>query len=88
MLYTSNIIAHNHHTHNGFNVFLHLYIYNAYRSHFNSEAELNEYVTRLPGVPFSVPNRCLSGEESRSIEEEAQKTVNRVVEEFRRFKGT
>ncbi len=55
-------------------------------SRFNNEDEMTEYLSGLGGVPLSVPSRCLSSEESKKIEEEAEKTVSKVVNEFRSFK--
>lgn len=53
---------------------------------FSNEQELDDFIQRIPGVPLSKPPRCLSPNESASIEEECKKKVDRIVEEFRRFK--
>jgi hypothetical protein len=53
---------------------------------FGSETELNDFVQRIPGAPLPVPQRSFSPAESQRIESESRKRVERVVEEFRRYK--
>ena len=53
---------------------------------FSAEDELRDYVQRLPGAPLTIPNKCLTTHESAKIENESARKVERVVEEFRRFK--
>lgn len=53
---------------------------------FNSEQDLEDFIQRVPGVPLTCPTRCLSSEESNRIMDESKKRIERIVEEFRRFK--
>ena len=53
---------------------------------FGSEQELVEFVQRIPGAPLTIPQRSFSPAESQRVESEARKRVERVVEEFRRYK--
>eukprot|EP01035_Chromulina_nebulosa_P017343 gene17343-22889_t len=53
---------------------------------FTSEQELDEFIQRVPGVPLTKPHRSLSSIESKLIEEESKKRVDKIIEEFRRFK--
>ena len=53
---------------------------------FGSEQELLDFVQRIPGAPLSIPQRSFSPAESQRIESESRKRVERVVEEFRRYK--
>ena len=53
---------------------------------FSTEDELDDFVARLPGVPLEKPRACLTVQESSAVEVEAQRKVERIVEEFRRYK--
>ncbi len=53
---------------------------------FASPQALDEYIKRHPGAPLKCPPRCLSSEDSAIIEKTAQMKVDRIVEDFRRFK--
>lgn len=53
---------------------------------FNSDTELNEYIQRVRGVPLVCPTSCMSLEESKHILADCEAKVERVVEEFRRYK--
>jgi len=53
---------------------------------FTTEDELDDFVARLPGVPLEKPATCLTVQESVNVETEAQRKVERIVEEFRRYK--
>ena len=55
-------------------------------SSFKSEEDLLEFIARVPGKPLIVPPRCLSPEESGMIESSSRDRVERITEEFRRFK--
>jgi hypothetical protein len=50
------------------------------------EQELLDFIQRIPGVPLVVPSKCLSVEESHRILEDSNRRIERIVEEFRRFK--
>ena len=51
----------------------------------NAQA-LEDFIIRQPGQPLTSPPRCLSSEDSKRIETEASARVDKVVEEFRRYK--
>ena len=53
---------------------------------FNNDEDLDDFVQRIPGVPLQKPHRSLTPTESSTIETECKKKVERIVEEFRRFK--
>jgi hypothetical protein len=53
---------------------------------FNSEQDLVDFVSRIPGAPLTIPPRSLSSTESLQIENEAKIIVDKVVEDFRRYK--
>lgn len=53
---------------------------------FNSEDDLSDFIQNIPGAPITIPERCLTNQESSTIELESKKRVDRIVEEFRRFK--
>jgi hypothetical protein len=53
---------------------------------FNSEQDLVDFVSRIPGAPLTIPPRSLSSTESLQIENEAKSIVDKVVEDFRRYK--
>ena len=53
---------------------------------FNNDEDLDDFVQRIPGVPLQKPHRSLTPAESSHIESECKKKVDRIVEEFRRFK--
>lgn len=53
---------------------------------FNSEQDLVDFVSRIPGAPLTIPPRSLSSAESLQIENEAKSIVDKVVEDFRRYK--
>ena len=53
---------------------------------FKSEDALEEFIVRVPGKPLVAPPNCLLPEESKRIQTEAHGTVERITEEFRKFK--
>mmetsp|Transcript_22680 Transcript_22680/g.37843 ORF Transcript_22680/g.37843 Transcript_22680/m.37843 type:complete len:439 (-) Transcript_22680:412-1728(-) len=53
---------------------------------FENDQELDDFIQRIPGIPLTCPPRCLSAEESNLIMEESKRRVERIVEEFRRYK--
>ena len=53
---------------------------------FNSEEDLTDFIQRIPGAPLSKPHRCLTEAESSKIENDSRLKVERIVEEFRRYK--
>ena len=53
---------------------------------FTSEDDLDEFLRRTPGASLSMPQRCFTPSESAQIEAESKAKVDRVVEEFRRYK--
>jgi hypothetical protein len=53
---------------------------------FPTTQAVDEYIARQPGAPLICPHRCLSNEDSSRIELVAQQRVDKVVEEFRRYK--
>lgn len=53
---------------------------------FHNELDLDNFIQKFPGMPLVKPQRCLSVEESVAIETESKKKVDRIVEEFRRYK--
>jgi hypothetical protein len=53
---------------------------------FYNEDDLSDFIQNIPGAPVSIPERCLTNQESSTIELESKKKVDRLVEEFRRFK--
>eukprot|EP01041_Mallomonas_annulata_P001423 gene1423-2730_t len=53
---------------------------------FRSEQELDDFVQRGTGEPLVKPPKCLSPHESEQLELECKKRVDRIVEEFRRYK--
>lgn len=53
---------------------------------FINEDDLDDYIQRIPGAPLSKPHRCLTEAESSKIENESRLKVERIVEEFRRYK--
>ena len=53
---------------------------------FNNDEDLDDFVQRIPGVPLQKPHRSLTPTESSTVEMECKKKVDRIVEEFRRFK--
>lgn len=53
---------------------------------FGNENELSDYLQRVSGEPLVLPPKSLSPKESEAIEIESKKRVDRIVEEFRRYK--
>ena len=53
---------------------------------FTGEDDLDEFLRRTPGAGLSKPQKCHTPSESAQIEAEAKAKVDRVVEEFRRYK--
>lgn len=53
---------------------------------FNNDEDVDDFVQRIPGVPLQKPHRSLTPIESSQVESECKKKVDRIVEEFRRFK--
>lgn len=53
---------------------------------FQNETALEDFIQRIPGAPVTCPSKCLTVEESIQIEESAKRKLDRVVEEFRRFR--
>lgn len=53
---------------------------------FRSEQELDDFVQRGTGEPLVKPAKCLTPQEAGLLETECKKRVDRIVEEFRRFK--
>ena len=55
---------------------------------FSSELELDQYLQRIPGGASSIvkPARCLTPAESQQLQAEAKLKIDRVVEEFRRYR--
>ena len=53
---------------------------------FKSEEDFLEFIARVPGKPLTPPPRCLSPEESKRIENDSKGRLERITEEFRRFK--
>eukprot|EP01038_Epipyxis_sp_PR26KG_P014998 gene14998-20175_t len=53
---------------------------------FTDEQLMVDFIQRIPGVPLICPPKCLSVEESTRIEEDSKRKVERIVEEFRRYK--
>ena len=53
---------------------------------FNNENDLKDYIQRIPGSPLLSPHRCLSEDESTKIENDAKLKIERIIEEFRRYK--
>jgi len=51
----------------------------------NTQA-VDEYIARLPGVPLACPARSLSSHDSSKLEAETSQRIEKVVEEFRRYK--
>jgi endonuclease III len=54
--------------------------------HFDTEAELQDFIRRDTGEPLTLPPYSLSPEQSARIQEEADQHVSKVTEEFRRFR--
>ena len=54
---------------------------------FSSEQELSDYITcTQAGVPLQKPQRSLSQQDSARLEEECRARLERITEEFRRYK--
>lgn len=53
---------------------------------FTGEEDLEEFVRRTPGAGLTKPQKCYTPAESAQIEAEAKAKVDKVVEEFRRYK--
>lgn len=52
----------------------------------DNEQDLQDFIQRIPGVPLVCPSKCLSADESSRILDESNRRIERIVEEFRRFK--
>lgn len=53
---------------------------------FPSEQDLDDWLQRIPGATLSKPHKSYTPSESAQLEAEAKIQIDRVVEEFRRFK--
>jgi len=53
---------------------------------FASMQAVDEYIARQPGVPLTCPSRCLSNHDSSKLEAETSQRIEKIVEEFRRYK--
>jgi hypothetical protein len=53
---------------------------------FSTEQDLDDFIRRLPGGTLTKPQRCYSVTESAQIESEAKTKIDKVVDEFRRYK--
>jgi chromosome segregation ATPase len=53
---------------------------------FNAESELQDFIRRDTGEPITLPPYSLSPEQSAQIQQEAEKEVSKITEEFRRFR--
>ena len=53
---------------------------------FPNEEDLDDFIRRNPGSSLAKPQKCLTPLESAQLEAEAKLKVDRVVEEFRRYK--
>lgn len=53
---------------------------------FTDDQSMFDYLQRIPGVPLVCPPKCLTSQESHLIEEQSRSRVERIVEEFRRYK--
>jgi len=52
----------------------------------DNEQELLDFIQRIPGVPLVCPSKCLTADESSRILDESNRRIERIVEEFRRYK--
>jgi hypothetical protein len=52
----------------------------------DNEQDLLDFIQRIPGVPLVCPSKCLSADESCRILDESNRRIERIVEEFRRYK--
>lgn len=52
---------------------------------FGNETSLNDFIQRIPGVPFTCPQKCLTVEESIQIADTSKRKLDKIMEEFRRL---
>ena len=52
----------------------------------DNEQDLLDFIQRIPGVPLVCPSKCLTADESSRVLEESSRRIERIVEEFRRYK--
>lgn len=52
----------------------------------SSEQDLDDFMRRVPGSSLVKPHRCFTPAESQQLEAETKFKIDRVVEEFRRYK--
>jgi GRIP domain len=53
---------------------------------FDSEMELSDYIRRDTGEPLTLPPYSLTPKQSAKIEDDTQKEVTKITEDFRRFR--
>lgn len=53
---------------------------------FKTESQLDEFLQRIPGKPIICPAKSLTAEDSKHIMEEANSRIQKILEEFRRYK--
>ena len=53
---------------------------------FTTEAELQDFIRRDTGEPLTLPPYSLTPQQSSKVEEDARLQVNKITEEFRRFR--
>lgn len=53
---------------------------------FNDEITVKDFIKKIPGPPLILPTRCLNSEESTLLIEENKKKIDKLQEEFRRYK--
>jgi hypothetical protein len=53
---------------------------------FKTESQLDEFLQRIPGKPVVCPAKSLTADDSKHIMEEANSRVQKILEEFRRYK--
>lgn len=53
---------------------------------FDSESELSDFIRRDTGEPLTLPPYSLTPQQSAKIQEESEKSVSKITEDFRRFR--